>query len=592
MEWSLELAAEERLLGSWPRRLLHVPTMTSYEWKPGNIYGSFESPRYNAFTYTWGRWRLKSDELRNVKAIDIGGVPWDIPRIHPAHFNVHDFYDSLRRAMEPVSSLGSGSSTTKNTENHTRAPTEFVWLDVACIDQRGSEPRSAAEVGRQAEIFKGAQNVFIWLTGFEFLKLQHLLTTMTRLNPSGIMDKDVHILDQMYLGFKTLFGDPWFSSLWTLQEVFLRQDGILVSREGRKVFNEALRIDFAFDFIVDLYEVMQIPRMKLTRRLLPDSHTFFSDLADQVGLTAIATQNAMLALMASENRTTTYEEDRIYAIQQMFGLRLGNTSIRAAAGSKFTRLELEVQLGQELLKSYPIHSQAHVFTKPVQWGHGWMVNGDSHIPHSVISKGNPVDPHDPLYELGGVSEDGIALFQQLKAEELAPRCSLSVCEFENETLGSFKDSRLCPFATLVTQARKFEQNPRVSHYFLDPRPGLLLTYMDASNMFNACPVSLSSGFYDSYSRSRQRALADWLCCSYSNKDLVVLLLGPLESQDALSRFDMYGLLLLLNHGSTWKRVRFCQWQTAMMEIACEPLAGHAFFHGNTDEWTKCDGYFG
>jgi hypothetical protein len=37
---------------------------------------------------------------------------------------------------------------------------EFVWLDVACIDQRANELRSAAEIGRQAAIFNGAIQVF------------------------------------------------------------------------------------------------------------------------------------------------------------------------------------------------------------------------------------------------------------------------------------------------------------------------------------------------------------------------------------------------------------------------------------------------
>ncbi|KAL6412555.1 hypothetical protein AUP68_03758 [Ilyonectria robusta] len=32
-----------------------------------------------------------------------------------------------------------------------------------------------------------------------------------------------------------LFKDPWFSSLWTLQETFLRQDVVLLSQEGSSV---------------------------------------------------------------------------------------------------------------------------------------------------------------------------------------------------------------------------------------------------------------------------------------------------------------------------------------------------------------------
>src|SRR5450432_689397 len=31
---------------NWPRRLLHVPTMTSYKWAPGNNYGRWKEPAY------------------------------------------------------------------------------------------------------------------------------------------------------------------------------------------------------------------------------------------------------------------------------------------------------------------------------------------------------------------------------------------------------------------------------------------------------------------------------------------------------------------------------------------------------------------
>lgn len=40
----MDIAAEETALGCWPRRLLHLPTLTSYEWQPGNTYGSHVSP--------------------------------------------------------------------------------------------------------------------------------------------------------------------------------------------------------------------------------------------------------------------------------------------------------------------------------------------------------------------------------------------------------------------------------------------------------------------------------------------------------------------------------------------------------------------
>jgi hypothetical protein len=57
------METEARALANWPRRLHHLPTLTSYAWQPGNIYGGLERPQYNAITYTWGRFRLSNRDL-------------------------------------------------------------------------------------------------------------------------------------------------------------------------------------------------------------------------------------------------------------------------------------------------------------------------------------------------------------------------------------------------------------------------------------------------------------------------------------------------------------------------------------------------
>lgn len=136
-------AAEEEQLGRWPRRLLHVPSMTSFPWQPGNIYGNTVEPKYNILTYTWGRWRLQdSDEhASEVESLKIAGVPWDIPKISPAHFNADQFLSVIRGISRP---LDDGNMSADG------PGVDFIWLDIACIDQRDNEPDSAAEVGRQA----------------------------------------------------------------------------------------------------------------------------------------------------------------------------------------------------------------------------------------------------------------------------------------------------------------------------------------------------------------------------------------------------------------------------------------------------------
>lgn len=126
----MDLEEEERQLGSWPRRLLHVPTLTSYAWQPGNVYNGIPSPRYNAISYTWGRWRLDEFDQPHVNAIPISihGDTWPIPRIDPKHFTVGDFNAAIR------------ATTTLSVNGMAPEPIEFVWLDVACIHQ-GHDPR-------------------------------------------------------------------------------------------------------------------------------------------------------------------------------------------------------------------------------------------------------------------------------------------------------------------------------------------------------------------------------------------------------------------------------------------------------------------
>src|SRR5450432_2961675 len=105
----------------WPRRLLHVPSMTSLEWSAGNMYGSYMEPAYNILTYTWGRW-----QLREGPSLAIKGVSWKVPAVDEAHFTV----DGLSRVIQRVS-----------------RGVSFVWIDVACIDH---ENRAAMmeEVGK------------------------------------------------------------------------------------------------------------------------------------------------------------------------------------------------------------------------------------------------------------------------------------------------------------------------------------------------------------------------------------------------------------------------------------------------------------
>ena len=81
---------------AWPLRLLHIPSMTSREWKPGNVYGPDTEPNYSILSYTWGRFQVADGPRLAIKGID-----WQVPSIDESYFTVTDLEPSpqARRAQ-------------------------------------------------------------------------------------------------------------------------------------------------------------------------------------------------------------------------------------------------------------------------------------------------------------------------------------------------------------------------------------------------------------------------------------------------------------------------------------------------------------
>jgi hypothetical protein len=128
----------------WPRRLLHVPTMTSYQWRPENSYNGVKAPDYAIISYTWGRWRL-SDARPDAESLQVKGVPWEIPKVHPNHFTATQFQQVLQLVVE-----NSSRESTRGGGQGDASP--FVWLDVACIPQWQNSPVAYSEVGRRKSL--------------------------------------------------------------------------------------------------------------------------------------------------------------------------------------------------------------------------------------------------------------------------------------------------------------------------------------------------------------------------------------------------------------------------------------------------------
>jgi len=180
----------------------------------------FDIP-YTAISHTWGRWRQRDQPGFNMKS----RVPWLIPR--NSLFDVERLPDIL--AQIPTD-------------------TPYIWFDLVCIPQEGcgeeldEQLRQAmrTEVASQASIFKGAKHAIAWwntdsapetwdgmCSAIQWMSAVYLDLQFSDGDESSIRIPPWKTHDQLQatgLFSPDMITLPWFSSLWTLQEVCLRPD--------------------------------------------------------------------------------------------------------------------------------------------------------------------------------------------------------------------------------------------------------------------------------------------------------------------------------------------------------------------------------
>lgn len=230
----------------WPQRLLDTSTspMRSVKRLEGNTYDGVLKPKYNILSYTWGRYEVSNGMQSKVTPrLNVSGTTWAIPAIcEGCAFSAAAFERVLRRISPPPTTKGH----------------RFVWVDVACIDQENYADKMA-EIGRQAGIFANAEDAFVWLWTVSTPALSRSLGEMTRFWPrqcrltspdappvSETRESHTHneaiMMPRLRESVDTILDDPWFSSLWTLQEQGLRLDATLISGEC-----EPVEVEFSLD---------------------------------------------------------------------------------------------------------------------------------------------------------------------------------------------------------------------------------------------------------------------------------------------------------------------------------------------------------
>lgn len=440
-----------------------------------SVYGEEERPVYFALSYTWGRWELQPDESPETEALDVANVSWRVPRIHPGRFTVAQF----ERVLHNIVSLFTVSAIPPSDDSGMRERevplAEFVWLDVACIDQTPGSPMKAQEIGRQAKIFGGARHVFIWLHGIENMALRRAIEgLMIALNQASwihvpgrrfprarkgeALRGDEEFLSDAVRYLKVLLSDPWFSSLWTLQEAFLSPSAYIADREGTilayirpwKVVPAGTEGSILLQMHVlvsDLQDLAAICSQSIATKRKSGAESLNSSSLEEAllalivgtGLSELFNSSAMALYTTATNRTTREPCDRIYGIMQVFDFRLGSSAEGADLQKAYTLPELEVQLGTELLNIMPIPSQIVTHMEVVPFGHAWRVQSTSKMP--VLAQ----------YFLYNGASSWFGEFEAM--------CEFSTCTAEGIVWGHFAGYTL-PFGQLLRACRAINEGGR------------------------------------------------------------------------------------------------------------------------------------
>ncbi|OHF04193.1 hypothetical protein CORC01_00532 [Colletotrichum orchidophilum] len=550
---------------TWPRRLLHIPTMISVHWTPGNCYGSDREPRYIAISYTWGRWRLKGPTHPEVKGLAVNGVTWEMPRVDPAHFSTAEMENILGSALKLSAEIENFNDPGKSLP-----PINYLWLDVACIDQTRGSVEMASEVGRQAKIFRGATHTFAWLTKLsrqEYLSQSgrhQELAKPSRAEAKSGADKVRRGLDINRLEIEQLSLDPWFSSLWTLQEAYLCPQAMFITRQGELLSQsdietpakDPMLLSYFIDYCDHMLTIVTAHEKK-PQTIAPDDRYLLAlkQSLERSGMVGLRSTLPITLLGAARYRTTTRVTDRVYGIMQVFGFRLGKSKPGCNPNVEIPLQELEDELGQELLIREPVMSQMHVFEGLPQVGKGWRISQDSR-------------PTRRLHLVNHTYGDGKSVF-----EDISTKAQLSTIALDGITWGYF-NGKTCKFTKLVE--------------IWDSDKGWGGGIIDLDGLENWTAV-----------HGPDIAREEALTFSQKHPDAVVLLLGLPEggASHASSRMPIGLLLVPFSRQSVvsksvdmWQRAGVCQWWTSHVPNHSSEVV--RTLEGESGDWILSAGAFG
>ena len=558
--------------------------MTSLEWQPIGTYGNHKSPAYIALSYTWGRWKLDRKNYPSAPALHISGISWDIPPVDENLFTVRRMQSVLDKITQ-------------------RTGIDFVWLDVACIDQRENSAQGALEIGRQAKIFRGAEHVFIWLLADQLDPLHRTLDShlgiiqhiSLGLSPYHEYEKPVERSDSWYMDASASIAEltsiPWWSSLWTLQEAFIRPDAFLLDSDGNCATtadsNEFITLQSVLENCASLYVQSFDPKEEryTTRDPTAIDQILVGGLrrvVEKSGIHALAQHNPLILYTCAKTRKTLRPLDRVYGIMQIFDFRLGESAPGADLSKEWTLEELETQLGQQLVEKFPVESQLHVHRDSILGRQAWRISSNSTIPDCFKSM-----PFNRFGLLGKLDGRGARLETRIKA---------------GVTHGWFQ-GEVCAFECWAHAVHKYDCKDEVRDVFsLEPGESAANTALDnVIRLLGLEKPKIGSKYsLENPPRSTTHALNEALCktAEVVRRKFFVALLCMITPEEEATAATGIGLIFMeaMNSsiGPWWKRLGVCTWIVLAKDVPLDvtDVSNTTMLSGHGNAWTTASGLFG
>ncbi|KFY63558.1 hypothetical protein V496_03866 [Pseudogymnoascus sp. VKM F-4515 (FW-2607)] len=357
---------DETQLQPWPRRLLHVASMTSYEWQSGNKYNGVKEPSYNAISYTWGRYEDPSEA-----PINISGLTWKVPGIKKSHFTVSEF----EQALKTTANKGA-----------------FIWVDIACIDQE-NEAVKMAEINNQAAIYQRAREVFAWMVPWATSDMSKAYYTIEkyaesigyirpdghpRLEPSNMaIQVDIESVSRIFQG---MAQQGWFTSLWTLQEAFLSRPFFL-SKSSELVYYRPffggkygdnkfpVGISYVTGGCRDIWDILRFSND-------PHARSICQSITDSGLFSMYFFREPYLLYPAALKRYVSLPQDSFYAIMHVWGIQMPTMD-------DADRLLLKLAIYTN--STDPLSYQIFVHETPVRASEAWRMSRTTHLPFQFFN---------------------------------------------------------------------------------------------------------------------------------------------------------------------------------------------------------------